>query len=1083
MSFSRAYHQSQQSSSADSPGIAKGGSSPSISEINSTSLESLDGGLPEITDLDSDPLLKLTDEEPEAWNATVDKKTLKKMKEKEIKRQEAIYELIITEKHHCLTLKIMQKVFAEGMVRDVQLTRDMVERIFPCLDGLLDTHMSFLRKLRERQIQESLIQNIGDVVLQQFTDINAKRIENCYGEFCSQHKNALSYYKDILKTDRKFQAFVKKYSSKPLCKGRGIPECILLVTQRVTKYPLLIDRLIKATKDNVSDYNDLQQALQNVKDILNKIDARVDEKNRENRLIQIYHKIDAKSAAFYKGNKFKKSNVLSNNRKLRFESVISWKCARGKTVDVIGIILSDIIIFLQESNQKYYFASYDNKSGIVPLQKLLVRERAGQCSKGIYLICPKSFPQPEMYELICATAKDQKVWIEEIRSAVEQCPDEDEIMSPIGEQQKIEEEKRAKLSELLVSMYENDAKLTHVCEEKMRMLSEVLELRGIEHENVDVSGHMVSLEDKFSCEAMYSVASEALRLTNSLYLSGTNLSRSVSSAGEHQSETLVSPVLPKRAETFGGFDTPIKVTPQDSGYLKKKTIQNTDLELEEENEDVTKEQVQLRNPSSASFLRVKDEIRRHSGPLLDRSPVDLETQEKLHRRSLASTPTHFTSNILTSPSHSPVYSAYACSPCDPSYICRLSTTPLIMSQGRDQLIQIVELQNQIHLMIRFFNYQQTLLVDMKSKLMEANEKLSRDTTSNYGSFSRHDKKSVYRPEHQLEELRNIQEQFTAEKSDWQKKYEEEKNELEAKKQELQELQRQIKQEQSDLTHQRELLYRKLEALQKEGIILSPTLTVVNVGPGNKSLQSETSLSLHEEESEKGQVSPVNTANIACQSNESKLSTATGASNVRQRNVTSINISSRDSQQELPMHLCSTTNILTRRSLGTNVNIKQQLPLKLAANNSMSSTSPTFMYSITQPNSSSIIIPNGFISSNSSSNNCNNSTPQQILPMKLACDTRSGSNTNPNVQQQQQQPVRSNSSVESVLFNREASLLPTDKCGVNIRNIPSASSSFGEHHHVRTQSTPAPLRTDDDNNSMDATVSQTRRKSTDEEIFC
>lgn len=41
-------------------------------------------------------------------------------------------------------------------------------------------------------------------------------------------------------------------------------------------------------------------------------------------------------------------------------------------------------------------------------------------------------------------------------------------------------------------------------------------------------------------------------------MSGTNLSRSISSAGEHQSETYVSPILPKRAETFGGFDNPNK---------------------------------------------------------------------------------------------------------------------------------------------------------------------------------------------------------------------------------------------------------------------------------------------------------------------------------------------------------------------------------------------------------------------------------------------------------------------------------------------------------------------------------------------
>jgi hypothetical protein len=35
----------------------------------------------------------------------------KRLKEKEIKRQEHIYEFILTEKHHCLTLRVMQKVW------------------------------------------------------------------------------------------------------------------------------------------------------------------------------------------------------------------------------------------------------------------------------------------------------------------------------------------------------------------------------------------------------------------------------------------------------------------------------------------------------------------------------------------------------------------------------------------------------------------------------------------------------------------------------------------------------------------------------------------------------------------------------------------------------------------------------------------------------------------------------------------------------------------------------------------------------------------------------------------------------------
>jgi len=47
---------------------------------------------------------------------------------------------------------------------------------------------------------------------------------------------------------------LQKCSRNALCKRLGIPECILLVTQRVTKYPLLIHPIIKTTKGTAQCY-------------------------------------------------------------------------------------------------------------------------------------------------------------------------------------------------------------------------------------------------------------------------------------------------------------------------------------------------------------------------------------------------------------------------------------------------------------------------------------------------------------------------------------------------------------------------------------------------------------------------------------------------------------------------------------------------------------------------------------------------------------------------------------------------------------------------------------------------------------
>lgn len=62
---------------------------------------------------------------------------------------------------------------------------------------------------------------------------------------------------------------------------------------------------------------------------------------------------------------------------------------------------------------------------MISLQKLLVREKAGQESRGIYLI--SSHPaNPEMFELKVHKPKDKQVWIQAISSAVMKCPEDED---------------------------------------------------------------------------------------------------------------------------------------------------------------------------------------------------------------------------------------------------------------------------------------------------------------------------------------------------------------------------------------------------------------------------------------------------------------------------------------------------------------------------------------------------------------------------------------------------------------------------------------------------------------------------------
>ena len=96
-------------------------------------------------------------------------------------------------------------------------------------------------------------------------------------------------------------------------------------------------------------------------DILKDINARVAEKERKQRLFEIYNKIDPKAnlVQLGTGRKFKKSDILLADRKLMFEGKATLQQARNRTQEVNVIVLSDILFFLHENNQKFYFCSPD----------------------------------------------------------------------------------------------------------------------------------------------------------------------------------------------------------------------------------------------------------------------------------------------------------------------------------------------------------------------------------------------------------------------------------------------------------------------------------------------------------------------------------------------------------------------------------------------------------------------------------------------------------------------------------------------------------------------------------------------------
>ncbi|NXG93798.1 ARHGI factor, partial [Stercorarius parasiticus] len=508
--------------------------------------------------------------EAESWSVAVEQSYAKRQKKDVIKRQDVIYELMQTEMHHVRTLKIMLKVYSKAMREELQFPNAVINKLFPCVDELLEMHGQFLLQLKERR-KESLeegsdrnyiIQNIGDLLVKQFSGENGERMKEKYGVFCCGHNEAVSHYKDLLQSNKKFQNLIKKIGNCSIVRRLGVQECILLVTQRITKYPVLVERIIQNTEAGTRDYEELTQALSLIKDTITHVDAMVNECEKGQRLKEIMHKMELKSSGKCKNGLFFRKDDMGR-RRLLVDGMLYWKAASGRLKDILAVLLTDVLLLLQEKDQKYTFASVDSKPPVISLQKLIVREVANE-EKAMFLISA-SLKGPEMYEIHTSSKEERNSWMAHIRRAVESCPDEEggTFNEPEAER-RLAEARAAKLKEFQERLNMKDDLILQSLTEKQQIYLEMSEMNGFEDHSQGSRSRLLlrgDTSENLQGEAILkSAVTEAENLQNLIF---THLGN-----GSCQPEDGSGSGLPRRAETFGGYDSSPSISNKSGSFRK-----------------------------------------------------------------------------------------------------------------------------------------------------------------------------------------------------------------------------------------------------------------------------------------------------------------------------------------------------------------------------------------------------------------------------------------------------------------------------------------------------------------------------------
>uniref|UniRef100_A0A8C5RL12 Rho guanine nucleotide exchange factor 1 n=1 Tax=Laticauda laticaudata TaxID=8630 RepID=A0A8C5RL12_LATLA len=358
--------------------------------------------------------------DPPNWRELVPPDTLLRLKKSEVKRQEVINELFITEHAHLRMLRVLLEVFYQPLLTEGFFTESELVNIFPSLEDLIDEHKVFLENMKRLREENNLIvSEIGSTLLARFNGSEGNWFQKISSRFCSRQSFALEQLKAKQKKETRFNQFIQEAESKPRCRRLQLKDIIPIEMQRLTKYPLLLHSIAKCTEE-AEERQKVEKAAECCRQILNHVNQEVRVMENLLKLKDYQRRLDLsnlKQSTDPLLSEFRNTDITKRN--LVYEGPLTWRVTKDKSVDVHVLLLDDILVLLQKQEERLVLKCHsrtitptpDGKQMLSPIIKLnsaMTREVATDI-KAFYVIFSWE-NGAQIYELVAQTVSERKNW-------------------------------------------------------------------------------------------------------------------------------------------------------------------------------------------------------------------------------------------------------------------------------------------------------------------------------------------------------------------------------------------------------------------------------------------------------------------------------------------------------------------------------------------------------------------------------------------------------------------------------------------------------------------------------------------------
>ncbi|XP_078091977.1 neuroepithelial cell-transforming gene 1 protein isoform X2 [Mustelus asterias] len=201
------------------------------------------------------------------WSETLDVSTKQNFSSKEIKRQEAIFELFRGEQDLIEDLKLARKAYHDPMLKLSIMTEEELTQIFGALDSYIPLHEDLLSKLAKATKQDGTVEQIGQILVSWLPRLDE------YKEYCSNQLAAKALL-DQKKQDRRVQDFLQRCLESPFSRKLDLWSFLDIPRSRLVKYPLLLKEILRHTPTDHLDQKSLENAIAIIQGVLSDINVK-----------------------------------------------------------------------------------------------------------------------------------------------------------------------------------------------------------------------------------------------------------------------------------------------------------------------------------------------------------------------------------------------------------------------------------------------------------------------------------------------------------------------------------------------------------------------------------------------------------------------------------------------------------------------------------------------------------------------------------------------------------------------------------------------------------------------------------------